>query len=808
MTNEGLDASKPFAPGWPGIEPRWTSSAKSGVGTALTASSRVWFTLSHGILNEIYYRRPDQACTRDLGLIVTDGANFFSEEKRNADHDIRVIESGVPAYELINTHAGRYRITKQIIADPWRDVILQRVSFEALLGACSDYRLFALLAPHLVNAGAGNTAWIGDYKGVPMLFAEGRGTALAFVCSVPWRRASAGFVGVSDGWQTLSARGTLEPRWARAENGNVALTGEIDLSQGPEVTLALGFGARPEEAAQRVRASLHYGFPNACRDYITGWRSVLERAHQLAPYSEGSPYDPYRTSLGVMLSHEPYSFAGGIIASLSIPWGFSKGDDDLGGYHLVWPRDLVETAGGLIAAGLRLPARAVLGFLAAVQEADGRWPQNMWLDGTPYWGGVQLDECAFPILLVDLLHREKFIEDGDADRCIDIVERAARFIVRNGPATRQDRWEEDAGYSPFTLAVLVAALLAAASFLERRRGKADRAVRYLRETADWVNDSIDGWTYTRGTPLAEAAGVDGYYVRISPIDLSDDVLTSDGVTMVKNRPEGSSRWRAVEIVSPDALALVRFGLRNPRDSRIVNTVRVIDHLLKVELPQGPLWRRYNEDGYGEHEDGRPFDGSGIGRPWPLLAGERAHYEVAAGRLDEAKRLLSTMEACAGPAGLLPEQIWDAADIPERELWRGQPSGSAMPLVWAHSEHVKLLRSLKDGRVFDMPIEPVQRYQEQRITAGFVIWRFDRRRLTIAGKNLRIEVLEPALVHWSSDHWASIHDNQTEDSGIGMHFVDLPVAKLPPGATVVFTFFWPRQQRWEGTDFEVKVGRRE
>jgi glucoamylase len=409
MTNERLDTVEPFAPGWPGIEPRWTSSAKSGVGTALTATSRVWFTLSHGILNEIYFRRPDHACTRDLGLIVTDGAGFFSEEKRHAEHEIRVIESGVPAYELVNTHAGRYRITKRIIADPWRDVILQEVTFDALSGARGDYRLFALLAPHLVNAGAGNTAWIGEHKGVPMLFAQGRGTALALGCSLPWRRASAGFVGISDGWQTLSKCGTLEPRWARAENGNVALTGEIDLSQAGVVTLALGFGVCPEEAAHRVRSSLHYGFPNACRDYIAGWRPAIEQMLPLTPRSKGKAYDPYRTSVSVILSHEPYSFPGGIIASLSIPWGFSKGDDDLGGYHLVWPRDLVETAGGLAAAGLNLPARAVLGYLAAVQEADGRWPQNMWLDGTPYWGGIQLDECAFPILLVDLLHREKFL---------------------------------------------------------------------------------------------------------------------------------------------------------------------------------------------------------------------------------------------------------------------------------------------------------------------------------------------------------------------------------------------------------------
>ncbi|MBV8512004.1 MAG: glucan 1,4-alpha-glucosidase, partial [Xanthobacteraceae bacterium] len=674
------------APGWPGIEARWTSSAKTGIGTALTAMSQIWFTMSHGILNEIYYRRPDQACTRDLGLIVTDGNGFFSEEKRHAEHRTRCMASGVPAYETVNVHPGRYRITKCVISDPYRDVLLQRIAFESLDG--QPYRVFALLAPHLVNAGADNTAWLGAYKGVPMLFAQGRGTALALACTVPWRNASVGFVGDSDGWQVLARHGELNPSWTRAENGNVALTGEIDFSQAEDVTLALGFGASPEEAAHRVRSSLNYGFASAFRDFVAGWRRVLENALPLTlPPADAT--DHYRTSVAVMLSHEPFGFAGGIIASLSIPWGFSKGDDNLGGYHLVWPRDLAETAGGLIAAGLRLPARVVVAYLAAVQEADGHWPQNMWLDGTPYWGGVQLDECAFPILVLDLLLREKMLDAADADRFTEMVAKAAGFIVRNGPVTRQDRWEEDAGYSPFSLGVTVAALLAAANFLEAR-GVPQRTIRHLRETADWINDSIENWTYARGSKLASESGVDGYYVRIGPVDLIDDRMPADATTAIRNRPDGASRFPAADIVSPDALALVRFGLRSAHDPRIVNTVAVIDRMLKVDLPQGPVWRRYNQDGYGEHEDGRPFDGTGIGRAWPLLTGERAHYELAAGRVDEAVRLLGTVEACACPTGLLPEQVWDAEDIPERELFRGRASGSAMPLVWAHAEHAKLV----------------------------------------------------------------------------------------------------------------------
>jgi len=355
----------------------------------------------------------------------------------------------------------------------------------------------------------------------------------------------------------------------------------------------------------------------------------------------------------------------------------------------------------------------------------------------------------------------------------------------------------------FTLGVTVTALLAAANLLERR-GFPAHTIQYLRENADWINDSIEGWTYAQATPLAKTVGVDGYYVRIGPIDLVDDVMPPNSVTVIKNRPDGRGQWPAVDIVSPDALALVRFGLRSAHDPRIFNTVRVIDHLLKVDLPQGPVWRRYNEDGYGEHENGRPFDGSGVGRAWPLLTGERAHYELAAGRADEAQRLLRTLQACASSVGLIPEQVWDSDDIPERELFRGKASGSAMPLVWAHAEHVKLLRSLKDGRVFDMPPEPVQRYQAEGVTAKFVVWRFDRRRRTVAGKHLRIEVLEPARIHWSGDGWQTIHDDLTQDTGLGVHVFDLPAATLAVGTTILFTLFWTRHQRWEGIDFLVKV----
>ena len=759
------------APGAPGIEPRWTSSAKSGVGTALSALSRVWFTLSHGIVNEVYYPRVDQACIRDFGLIVTDGqpGGYFSEEKRDTEYEIENVADGVPAYRLVNTSRdGRYRIEKRVVTDPRHDVLLQEITFTQLGPQQPRLRLFGLLSPHLVNGGAHNTGWLGDYKGWNMLFAENDGTALALGSSVPFLARATGFVGVSDGWQQLNHAGVLANEWQRAADGNMALTAEIDITGRAPVVLALAFGRAAGEAGFRARSALERRFPRVLEEYTSAWAEWQHGLHDLRGAS--TIRKTYRISTAVLRAHDTPNFSGGIIASLSIPWGNSKGDDDLGGYHLVWPRDLVEVAGGLLACGANQDALRVLEYLRAVQEADGRWPQNCWLDGQPYWRGIQLDECAFPILLVDMARQHGALDaEGVADFW-PMVRSAAGFVVRTGPATGQDRWEEDAGYSPFTLGVEIAAVLAAADLADA--AGEPRLGRFLRDTADAWNAAIEEWTYVRGTALAQEVGVEGYYVRIAEhIDGTADAALS-GPVSIRNRPLDKQVVPADGVVSPDALALVRFGLRAADDKRIVDTVRVIDHVLKRELPNGTCWYRYNHDGYGEHEDGSPFDGTGIGRLWPLMTGERAHYELLAGRPEEAQRLLVALESFTSGGGLIPEQVWDSADIPARELFLGQPSGSAMPLVWAHAEHVKLCRSLADGAVFDLPLAAASRYQKGRNTARVQPWRPDWQASSVrAGQVLRIDLPAPATVRWTVG--ATAHEAQTEDTGIGLHSLEIP-----------------------------------
>ena len=800
-----MDSPKTVAPGWPGSDPRWTSSAKTGIGTALNNGSRIWFTLSHGILNEIYFPRVDQACIRDMGLIVTNGKNFFSEEKRHATHEISFLEDSIPAYRLINKcRLGHYRIEKDILTDPKRAVLLQRTRFTSLKGRADQYHLHVLLAPHLGNHGANNTAWIGEYDGRKMLFAERDGFALALACSVEWLARSAGFVGVSDGWQDLNMHKKMIWSYTRAGNGNVALTGEVDLRQADgEFVLALGFGSNTTEAAQVAAASLRDGFDSARDQYIREWRNWLSLLNDKIKPANVKARELIPVSAAVMRTCESKEHPGGIVASLSLPWGFTKGDDDLGGYHLVWPRDLVETAGALLAIGANEDVKRVLNYLLATQRDDGHWSQNMWIDGMEYWEGLQLDETAFPILLVDMARREKVLKTQDLKQLWPMVRRAVVYLAKNGPVALQDRWEEDPGYSPFTLAVTISALLVAADIAEAHKETA--FADYLRETADCWNDSIERWTYVTDTDLANQVGVEGYYVRIAPPEVADAASPANGFVPIKNRPPGQSLEPASHIISPDALALVRFGLRAPDDPRIVNTVKVIDSILKVDTPDGTAWHRYNDDGYGEQDDGRPFDGVGVGRLWPLLAGERAHYELAAGRYNEAVRLLTAMETFANESGLISEQIWDSPDIPESELFFGRPSGSAMPLVWAHAEYIKLRRSLHERHVFDLPPQTQQRYLRDKAISQFTIWRFSHKCSVLPeGKTLRLETMSPAVIHWSSDNWKSKNEFETRDTGAGIFVSDLPTAALDADSQIQFTFFWPETNHWEGQNFTVKV----
>ncbi|MFX1296614.1 MAG: glycoside hydrolase family 15 protein [Promethearchaeota archaeon] len=790
-------------PGHPGVSPTWTASSKSGVGTSNTSSSRLWFTIAKGIVTEVFFPRIDQANVKDMQFLITNGKDFFEEEKRDCNHEIIHLNQGVPAFKVINTSKSEYyRLEKTILSDPRRPVLLQKIDFQ-LLGEIENYfRLYVILNPHIKNCGFGNNAWIGDYKGIPMLFTEREDITLALACSNPFINASCGYFGFSDGWQDIHQNKIMTKFYSRASDGNVALTGEINLSKSrTNIILALAFGSNAAEAGQLARTALLKDFNQIKDEYEKSWLKFQENCLKLDNISDkNNEFNFYRISTAVLRTHMDKRFSDGSIASLSIPWGFAKGDNDLGGYHLVWPRDLVETAGGLLAAGDYTSAKQIFIYLMSTQEEDGHWSQNMWLDGTTYWKGIQMDETAFPILLANALNMIGQLKDLNY---WPTIKKAAMFLVCNGPVSQEDRWEEDPGYSPFTLAVEIAALLAAAEFAENFGEK--EIAKYLTEIADAWNSNIERWTYVTNSDLTQKLKIEGYYVRISPPDVADAASPVNGYVPIKNRPPSQSRAPFEYIVSPDALALVRFGLRSAIDPKILNTVKVIDTLLKKNTKKGSVWHRYNQDGYGEHENGDPFDGIGIGRGWPLLAGERAHYEIAKGDIKEAKKLLKVIESQTGPGGLIPEQIWDSEDIPEKDLFNGFPSGSAMPLVWAHAEYIKLLRSLNDEKVFDMPNQTVQRYIINRVSSNLTLWRYNHKSRKVKVDNiLRVELPSPAIVHWSTDNWKTAQDSQTKDSGLGLHYVDLPTINFEAGTQLVLTFHWSKTDQWEGKDYHLKI----
>ncbi len=782
------------APGKPGIEPRWTSSAKIGVGTAMSGASDLWFTISHGIINEVYFPRVDIANTRDFGLVVTDGGRYFSEEKRHAVHEYATVEDGIPAFLLTNSCSeGRYKIEKTIFADSSRSVLLQKVIFTPLQGSLEDYHLYFLLSPHLNNAGYGNSASASHFKAVPMLYAERAGIHLACSTTAPLLAMTCGYVGVSDAWQDLHRNGHLTETYSRANDGNIALCGEIDLKACKgEFVLALGLAYMREQAALQTLLALNHNFAESLHNYLEGWREVQGRFSDLSQVDkEGGRL--FRMSMSVLKTHAGKQGSGSVIASLSIPWGFSKGDLDIGGYHLIWPRDQVQTSLAAIGAGDLKSARESLLFLMATQESDGHWVQCMWADGSPYWKGLQLDETALPILLADLLNREGCVEGL---KIWPMIEKAARFLVAHGPVTDQDRWEENSGYTPFTLAVQVAALLVAADFFDQH-DKSEEAEE-LRLVADWWNESIERWIYVEETPLALACGVKGYYVRLRQ-------QTEEPYIVIKNRPVEEAKVHFTDLVSVDALALVRYGLRAADDPRLLDTVIVIDQILKTETSKGPVWHRYNGDGYGEHEDGSPFDGTGVGRGWPLLSGERAHYELAKGDKKRALALLRDMARLAGVGGMIPEQIWDAPDNPSKVLYNGHSSGSAKPLVWAHAEYVKLLRSLQDGKVFDAPPQTIQRYLKEKKRARFAIWQPDDKIGEMSSTmGLRFHLKAPARIRFSFNDWQAYEDLETTQNVFGLHVAELATQKLPAKSKISFTFFWLDGQRWEECNYEILI----
>ncbi len=760
------------APGGPGIDPTWSSSAKDFVTSSL-GPSRVWATIGRGILNEVYWPTTGRPQIRDLGFIVASESSWW-ELKRLNQYAIETPHPFVPIPTIRHSGPG-FELSVEVLCDNLRDCVLIRYR---LIG--DGFRLYPLLAPRLGVQGRCNDASVGPY-----LFAEHEDRALCLAASGGYSRASAGYVGNSDGWQDFERHGRMTWTFDRAAGGNVALMGELAQSEG---VLALAFGENGTEAQTMALSAIADGFGVIRERVLSDWRRwTLEIP---CPGLEDALHHEAHLSAAVLKMCEDRTFPGAVVASLSVPWGNAR--DDLGGYHLVWARDCVESGFGMLAIGQYDEVRRILAYLIATQAEEGYWNQNFYPGGEPFWKGIQIDEAGFPLLLA-----AKLSDLGQLDGICGLgpmVRRAVGFLVRQGPVSPQDRWEENEGISPFTLAVQIAALVASAEFLDDEQER-----EFAGSYADFLNERIEDWTYVSGTNLSKKHGVAGHYIRLAPKSILEGRLEPIPIANA-----GGERFHPEDIVALDFLYLARLGLRRADDPKLAETRRVAEAELGVDTPSGRSYYRYSHDGYGEHPDGSPFDGTGKGRLWPLLTGEAGHFALQAG--EDATPYLEAMLRMTGNYGLIPEQVWDLETVPDSHATPGTPTGSAMPLLWAHSEFLKLIVARDGGRPVELLNSVEQRYAGVKPKAQLWHWRPDVPFAAVPrGRDVRIELPFPFQFHFGFDGWRDVADKDSSPVGFELFGVLLAADLLKPYAQLDFTYRDARQSEWSREDFTIRLG---
>src|ERR1700730_3956786 len=632
------------APGGPGAPPMWGPGRKMACGAAPGSKSKLWYTLADGSLSEVFFPFLDRVALHELRFFVSASGALPIDDAADSQHRITWISPGVPGFTVDTTH-HEYRLTKEFFSDPDENALLIAATFTPEL---PDLRLYVQASAHWQPGTEGNFGEVLDTHPPALLLRQQD----VWICIVgPFSRATAGYYRSSDLQIDLSdGDGYLTSPYDRAGPGNVALGAEIGIRAG-SFQMAIGFAHTRVDAEEIAREALQKGASTTRQAFERAWRTQLDMPQMLAKVS-GDEGMLARASLTVLRCLEDKSHAGAFVAAPGAPWGETNHDGNHV-YHLVWPRDLCRIATALLDAGDQAAALRAFRHLQSRQRLDGGWDQNWHIDGRPHWTSMQLDQVALPILLAWRLG----VSGGlDHDPYPVMVRPAAQFLIREGPLTQLDRWEDLGGLSPSTLAPFIAALVGAGEYADEAREHV--AAGHLRAVADYWNDRVESWCCTPA----------GQFVRLA----------------------GDPDHRPTEgAVAPEFLELVRYGLRRPKDERILRSLQGVDATLKVSLPAGPGWRRYTGDVYGEHDDGTPWDGTGRGRPWPVLTGERARHFFSMGLA--AGELVRSLESFAGPGFMLPEQVWDGPDIPSRGLKLGQANGSAAPLGWAHAEDLELLR---------------------------------------------------------------------------------------------------------------------
>jgi glucoamylase len=759
------------APGAPGAASVWGPATKSMLGTSASAGSQVYFTGYCGIVSEVFYPVVDTVDTVDLQFLVGDTARSFVDEEKTQAYSVTRPEPKALLWQAQTSNlAHNWRLTKRVFVDPTRDALVQRVTFEALNGRhVGDFNLFLLHNPAVNNSGANDVSHTVSANGRTLLVASDGNRASALGISRAWvvsggtPMVSSGFAGVSDGWTDLlggAADKRMDWTYGNAATGNVAQMGWIDLGGSTGTSIAfdvvLGFGTSEAAAQATVAGTLGDNLDALQATYQSQW---VDYANGLSTQGGLADAQYYLAAMALKASQDKTN--GAMVAGLGTPWGETSGDANQGGYHLVWARDLFKFASALATAGDTATASSTVDYLFNVQmqtsdcgtaeynapgcpqgySRRGRFPQNSWVSGWQYWQGTQMDESAMPIILAWRLNR------GDLWPKIKL---AADFVANNGPWTQQERWEENSGYSPSTIAAEIAGLVCAAD-IARANGDLASARTYLAKADAW-QQNVQAWTYTHTGPFGNGR----YYIRID-----DDANPDDGHTLAVKNGGGNHDERL--IVDGGFLELVRLGVKSPTDGAILDTVAVYDATLKQTIAgKGPAWFRYDYDGYGEKNDGSNFDGSNDGstrgRLWPIFTAERGLYEIdKAGPVGGVgSSYLATLRAFSTPEGFVPEQVWNnTASIAGWQTTTpagytpGTPTKSIAPLSWAMGEYINLTAAIAAGRIVDMPTVVCARYDNCAIapTAGQAQVNFRATASTVVGQYVYVTGDTAALGNW-------------------------------------------------------------
>jgi glucoamylase len=343
VSGTGIATDAPASPGSPSV---WASATKDFLGTAISSSSRVYFSGAEGVLTEIFYPTLDRVQNVDLQFLITDTLKTWGdEERRQKQHQISLPNKRAMLWQAVTTaDSGRWKLTKKFFADPNRDTVVERVTFQTLEPGktVSDYNVYLLNNPAINNTGAGdNSRTLVSGARTMLVASEPNSTSSALAASLPWtvvggnQMISNGFVGTNDGFTDLF-RGmldrTMDWRFDGAFDGNVAQTGWVDFggAAGNEISfdVAIAFGGNEAAAISAATATLRSDLNALEAAYVQQWVTYTNSLNT----QNGRADDQYYLAVMSLKAIQDKS-NGAMIAGAGTPWGEDNGDSNQGGYH-------------------------------------------------------------------------------------------------------------------------------------------------------------------------------------------------------------------------------------------------------------------------------------------------------------------------------------------------------------------------------------------------------------------------------------------------------------------------------------------